>query len=124
MVELSSYYLEQKDVEIQKAVIKESNELELECQLAIEKAQVLLISGFFREVSNSDNVEIANAIGSNVSKVQTLLKDRHQAQQKTNQHIMKQIQGFVRNSLISLTDSQSHLSSTRMTAGSWNSVLN
>jgi hypothetical protein len=45
MDELSVYYLGEKDGENQKAIMKESNELELECQQAIEKAQAVLISG-------------------------------------------------------------------------------
>ena len=48
MDELSSYYLKQKDGENQKAVMKESNELEVECQQAIEKAQAILSRGVFK----------------------------------------------------------------------------
>ena len=78
MDELSSYYLEQKDGENQNAVTKESNELELECQQAIERSQAILISGCFRDINDGDNVEVGNTIGSNAgSMTGTTPKDRH-----------------------------------------------
>ena len=43
MDELSGYFLEQKDFESQKLVMKESNALEAECQSAIEKAQSVIV---------------------------------------------------------------------------------
>ena len=43
MDELSGYFLEQKDFESQKLVMKESNSLEAECQSAIEKAQSVIV---------------------------------------------------------------------------------
>ena len=45
MDELSGYFLEQKDFESQKLVMKESNALEAECQSAIEKAQSVIVKG-------------------------------------------------------------------------------
>ena len=65
MAKLSSYYLEQKDGENQNVVTKQSSELELECQQAIEKSQAILISGCFQDINDGDNVEVGNTIGSN-----------------------------------------------------------
>jgi hypothetical protein len=72
MDELSVYYLGGKDGENQKAIMKESNELELECQQAIEMAQAVLISGCFENNAtvsqDNDNDEVTNgtsSIGSN-----------------------------------------------------------
>ena len=63
MDELSVYYLGEKDGENQKALMKESNELELECQQAIEKAQAVLISGCFENNAtvsqDNDNDEVS-----------------------------------------------------------------
>ena len=62
--ELSVYYLGEKDGENQKAIMKESNELELECQQAIEKAQDVLISRCFQNNAtvsqDNDNDEVTN----------------------------------------------------------------
>ena len=65
MDKLFSYYLKQKDGENQKAVMKESNELEVECQQAIEKTQAILISGCFQDVNDGDHLEFRNTIGCN-----------------------------------------------------------
>lgn len=46
--------------------MKESSELEVECQQAIEKAQAVLISGCFQNVEDDDNVEGGETTGSNV----------------------------------------------------------
>ena len=43
MDELSIYFVEQKDVESQKAVMQESKELEVECEKIIEKAQSIIV---------------------------------------------------------------------------------
>ena len=69
MDELSAYYIKQKDGENQRAVMKESNELELECQQAIEKAQAVLISGCFEKVSDGDTIEVGQTTSSNASNV-------------------------------------------------------
>ena len=119
--ELSSYYLEQKDGENQKAVMKESNELELECQQAIEKAQAVLISEIFRDVS--DQVEVSDTIGPNVSKVTDSTKG--QAPPRTEEPTQNATNsGTVGDSLTPPTDDQSHSSPTHIAAGSRNSVMN
>ena len=43
MDELSIYFMEQMDVESQKAVMQESKELEAECEKIIEKAQSVIV---------------------------------------------------------------------------------
>ena len=43
MDELSIYFMEQVDVESQKAVMQESKELEAECENIIEKAQFVIV---------------------------------------------------------------------------------
>ena len=68
MDELSVYYLGEKDGENEKAIMNESNELELECQQAIEKAQAVLISGCFEKNAtvsqDNDNDEVTNGTSS------------------------------------------------------------
>ena len=71
MDELCVCYLGGKDGENQKALMKESNELELECQQAIEKSQAVLISGCFESNAtvsqDNDNKEVTNGTSSTVS---------------------------------------------------------
>ena len=128
MDELSSYYLKQKDGENQKAVMKESSELQVECQQAIEKAQAILISGCFQDVNVGDNVEVGNTIGSNAGNMTDATEG--QAPPLTTGNTKEQpIQDAINpeavgNSLIQPTDEQFNSSPIHMTSASGNSVLN
>ena len=129
MNELSSYYsVEQKDGENQKAVVKESSELELECQQAIEKAQAILISGCFQDVNHGDNVEVGDTIGSNAGNMTDAtggqappLITGNTEEQPIQDVINPEAVG---NSLIQPTDEQFDSSPVHMTSASGNSVLN
>ena len=128
MDELSSYYLKQKDGENQKAVMRESNELEVECQQAIEKAQAILISGCFQDVNDGDNLEFGNTIGSNAGNMTDATEGQapplttgntegQPIQDATNSEA-------VGNSPTHTTDEQFNSSPIHMTSASGNSVLN
>ncbi|CAB4042234.1 Hypothetical predicted protein, partial [Paramuricea clavata] len=116
MDELSVYYLGKKDGENQKALMKESNELELECQQAIEKAQAVLISGCFESNAtvsqDNDNDEVTNGTSSAGS---NLINEGQTQPAVTSITEQQAMQGAIGTSMIQQTVEQNQSSSSSPT---------
>ena len=121
MDELSVYYLGEKDGENQKAIMKESNELELECQQAIEKAQAVLILGCFENNAtvsqDNDNDEVTNGTSSTGSNSINEGQAQPAVTSNTEQQAMQGAidQGAIGTSMIQQTVEQNQSSSSSPT---------
>ena len=121
MDELSVYYLGGKDGENQKAIMKESNELELECQQAIEKAHAVLISGCFENNAtvsqDNDNDEVTNGTSSTGSNSINEGQAQPAVTSNTEQQAMQGAidQGAIGTSMIQQTVEQNQSSSSSPT---------